>query len=79
MDRFILRFTGTASPPPGEIQRIRSVANIRIIDSSPRMILVEASAEALERALGTLPGWRIVRERTVPLPDTRKRVSKSPS
>lgn len=77
MERFILRFSGATEPSPGDIERIRSIANIRIIDSSPRMLLVEAPATALEGALSALPGWRLIREETVPLPDTRKKVSKS--
>ena len=74
MDRFILRFSGTEEPPSDDIDRIRAIPEIKIINNSRRMLLVEASGHTLKNFLGELPGWHLSPEQLIPLPDAPKRV-----
>lgn len=79
MSRFILRFRGAGPAAEGEIQRIKAVNRLTVIDaSSPRMLLVEAPREELEKLLAELPGWQMAEEKGIPLPDTRLKVEKPP-
>ena len=80
MPHFILRYRGSGSAQPADVGRIRALSNAQILDaSSDRMILVEASEEHLRAALKDMPGWVMIPEQTVPLPDPRKKVLHPPS
>lgn len=74
MARFILRFGGASTTTAEDIERILSSTTITVVDSSPRMLLVEADAETLAAVVRTIPGWKMFEEQTVPLPDTRKKL-----
>jgi hypothetical protein len=79
MARFILRFRGPGSAQTEDIGRIRSLPGTAILDSSSdRMMLVDGPEEHLRAALKDLPGWTMIPEQTVPLPDTRKKVLHPP-
>lgn len=80
MSHFILRYRGSGSVQPADVGRIRALPDAEILDSSSeRMILVEASEEHLRAALKDLPGWVMIPEETVPLPDPRKKILHPPS
>ncbi len=68
--RLILRYTGAGAIPGGHIEQLRS--RLRVVDESPRMLLVEGEEEDVRRALAPLEGWSVSREKTYPIPDTRK-------
>ena len=79
MPRFILRYQGSGAAQVADVARFRALPSVTILDTaSDRMLLVEGEEEELARAVGTMPGWILVPERTVPLPDTRKKVRRSP-
>ena len=79
MGRFILRFRGTGPASASDVQRIGAVDRLTVIDaSSPRMLLVEAPREELEKLLAELSGWQMTEEKDVPLPDTRQKIRKPP-
>jgi hypothetical protein len=79
MPRFILRYGGSGSAQPEAVGRIRSLPNTSILDSSSdRMMLVDGPEEHLRAALNNMPGWIMVPEQTVPLPDTRKKILRPP-
>jgi hypothetical protein len=74
MDRYILRYQGELPRPQADVERIETCSDLRILDAtSPRLLLVEGAAEALEALIDSLPNWILTRERSIPLPDTRRR------
>ena len=74
MAHFILRYRGSVRVQADAAERIRSVPNTAILDSSDRMMLVDGPEDDLRAALNDLPGWSLINEQTVPLLDPRKRV-----
>jgi len=79
MPRFILCYRGPGSVHPDDVGRIRSLPNTSILDaSSDRMMLVDAPEEHLRGALQHMPGWLMIPEQTIQLPDPRKKVLHPP-
>jgi hypothetical protein len=79
MDRFILRYRGTGAKPAADVDRIRALPNITVIDdSSSRMLLVEAPEADVHSALENMPGWVMGKEQTIRLPDPRPMPRKAP-
>lgn len=79
MPRFILRFRGPGSAQTEDVGRIRSLPKTTVLDSSSdRMMLVDGPEEHLRAALNLMPGWIMIPEQTVPLPDPRKKVLQPP-
>jgi hypothetical protein len=77
MDKYVLRYEGELPRPPADIERIQTCPELKILDdSSPRMLLVEATGKLLEALIDSLPNWVMAQERSFPLPDTRRRVRK---
>ena len=78
MDRFILRFRGTSPRPAEDVNRIRSLRTLTVIDdSSPRMLLVEAPESELRALVDSMPGWIITQEKMIPLPDPRPKLRRN--
>lgn len=78
--RFILRYVGPGEAPEADVARIRDLPGLSVLDaSSGRMLLVDAPVVALRRMMTGLPGWELAPERFVPVPDTRRRVRRSPA
>ena len=79
MDRFILRYRGAGGKPPADVDRIRALPNIRVIDeSSSRMLLVEGLEADLHSALQDMPDWVMGKEQIIRLPDPRPMPRKTP-
>lgn len=75
MARFILRYQGKGPKPQQNIEQIRSLDDISIIDdSSPRMILVDAPEDELKALVDSMPDWVMSQERTYRVPDPRPRL-----
>ena len=74
MDRFILRFTGKGEPPAEDIRRIRELSHAQVIDTSPRMLLVEAPSTSLDALVCSMPAWTVSAEHFVPRPDPRPKL-----
>jgi hypothetical protein len=75
MGRFILRFTGRGTPSDADLARVRSAPGITVVDdSSPRMLLIQASPQAVSRLAKALPDWVHTSEQMIPLPETRPSV-----
>ena len=68
MARYILRFTGKGASPDHAKQRLAKLPNVTIVDESARMLLVEASPEAINRLTQELPGCNATPERMIPAP-----------
>ncbi len=77
MGRFILRYRGPGQKPAEDVARVRELSEVRVLDdSSPRMLLVEAPAEAKGTLADALPGWLVSEEKTYRIPDPRPRPRK---
>ena len=77
MECFILRFTGQNEAPSADLSRIRSTPGVKVLDSAPRMVLVQASPETVHRLAEGLPGWTSTREQMTRLPDPRPKLRSS--
>jgi hypothetical protein len=74
MNRFILRYRGEGQKPAEDVERVRSLEEVRVLDeSSPRMLLVEGPGTRLKTLVASMPQWVLSPERMVPLPDPRLR------
>ncbi|MDH4220505.1 MAG: hypothetical protein OEW23_17240 [Candidatus Aminicenantes bacterium] len=77
MSRFILRYRGEGSKPAEDVNRIRSLQSIKVLDeSSPRMLLVEGAGTRLKALVKSMPEWVLTQERMIPLPDPRQKLRK---
>ena len=73
-DRYILRYRGEGPIPAEDAERIRGLDGVSVIDSTSRMLLVEAPQEELEQLVASMPEWVISEERMVSRPDPRPKL-----
>jgi hypothetical protein len=74
MARFILRYSGGTAPE--EHAALAAAApNVKIIDRSPKMMLIEADDQDAKDLAARLSGWTIHPEVQYRLPDARKRIA----
>jgi hypothetical protein len=71
--RYVVRFRGQGEPG-GDVEEIRCLAGLRVLEESSRMLLVEGEDEVILALGERLSGWVVAPERTYPVPDTRKRL-----
>ena len=76
--RFILRYTGAGPRPNAHVARLRQVPGAKVLRESDRMLLVEGGRREIEAATRALDGWVLSTEKTIPVPDTRKKVKGRP-
>ena len=74
MQRYVLRFRGSGPAPAGDLDCVRGTTGVKVVDTSSRMVLVEAAPEAIENLRAQLPSWLIAAEGLTPLPDSRARL-----
>jgi hypothetical protein len=60
--RFVLRYRGHDEAPTDDVMRIEHA--VRVLDRTPRMILVEAGDAQLADLAAALPRWLVAREET---------------
>ena len=73
MARFILRYSGGAAPE--EHSEIAAAApNVKVIDRSPKMMLLEADEDDAKKLAARLPGWTLHPEVQYKIPDARKHI-----
>jgi hypothetical protein len=70
--RYILRFQGRGEAPSDDVSRIERA--VRVIERTPRMLLVESTPARVNSLVAALPGWSASEERSVPVPDARPAV-----
>jgi hypothetical protein len=58
--RFVLRYRGTRGAPAEDMARIED--QVRILDRTSRMLLVEASDQQVSRLVEALPDWVVITE-----------------
>jgi hypothetical protein len=77
LNRFILRFRGDEKPND-QIDRIRALPGIKLLDVSPRMLLVEGRGDLLRDLIKSMPDWVLTPQATVSLPtDPRPRIARA--
>jgi hypothetical protein len=76
MSRYILRYSGPVAPAE-QVRRIRSASKLRVIDESPKMLLVEGDDQDIRNSIADESGWQVVPERTVRVPGPRPKIKNS--
>jgi len=74
MKLFVVRYTGANEPPPDDLRRLLHVPGTKVVDISPRMLLVEAQTDALTELVNSIPYWTIAPETFVPPPSPHRMV-----
>ncbi len=72
--RFILRYTGAGPTPKAHVVHLKSVPGTKVLDASDKMLLVEGRQRDLESFAHDCGGWVLAPDKTIPVPDTRKRI-----
>jgi len=78
-NRFVLRYQGDGTAPDAHVGRVHELPGVTIVDSSPRMLLVEGPPEQLRQLVDDLPDWSMAPEQAYPVPNTRERVERPPA
>ena len=78
MSQFILRYCGEGAAPAADVRRVRAMRGVRVLDETPRMMLVEAADDALREFAEGNPDWLVTAERTVAPPDPHPRPRRRP-
>lgn len=75
MSNFILQYAkGTA--PVTDLEKIQSTDDVRVLDSMPGMVLVQATTKSITRLISGLGNsWSWSPERTYGLPSPRPRIA----
>jgi hypothetical protein len=76
MTCYILRYKAAGAKPESDLSRIREAAGIKIVDESPRMLLVEGDDENIKHLSGDLGNWLVTPETQISVPDTRQRIKR---
>jgi hypothetical protein len=76
--RFILRFRGTGPKPADVADRVRALPDARVLDDTPRMMLVEAPEQQLRELIGADRDWLIAPQRVYQHPDPRPAPRQAP-
>jgi len=79
MERYILRYRGSGPKPDCDVLRVEQEPETKILEETPRMLLVEGSKERIDDLVAGLPDWVASAEQTYALPDPRPRVEKTAS
>lgn len=77
-NRFVLRYRGDGPKPDADVAKLQELADAVIVDSSARMLVVEAKAKPLRDLVDALPDWVMGSDATYEVPDTRKKVLRPP-
>jgi hypothetical protein len=73
MARFILRYSGEAAPD--EHAGIAASSPVRVIDRSPKMMLLEGNEDDARQLADRLPGWSLHPEAEYNIPDAKKHIA----
>ncbi len=70
MPCFIARYRGKGQNPAADVERLTRLEGVRVLDESPRMLLLEGPEHTLRSAVESMPDWVVAHERnyTVPRP-----------
>lgn len=74
----MLRYRGSGPPPADDVARVHARDDTVVVDSSARMLVVEADPKVIGELAEALPDWIVAPEMTYEVPDTRQRVERPP-
>jgi hypothetical protein len=78
MARFILRYQGAGTKPQGDVKKFSGLSNVKLVDESAKMLLVEApTEESLVDAVSDVEGWAICPECSIELPPPHPKLRKN--
>ena len=77
--RFILRYTGAGPTPQAHVIHLKRVPGTKVLDASDKMLLVEGRREDLDSFVHAVAGWVVAPDKTIPVPDTRKKIKRRAS
>jgi len=75
----ILRYKRSGAPPASDVEEIRAVPGLTVLDDAGRMLLVDLPESEIPKLSQSIADWSVSREESVPLPDTRPSVRKPSS
>lgn len=76
--RFVLRYRGEGAPPEADVAQVHGLPGAQVVDSSPRMLVVESDADRLGALVDGLSDWVMAPDQSYTVPDTRKKVERPP-
>jgi hypothetical protein len=76
--RFVLRYRGDGPAPAADVERVHGLPGAVVVNSTARMLLVEAQAGPLRDLVESLPNWVMGADVSYEVPDTRKKVRRPP-
>ena len=78
MGRFILRYTGSGNMPDEDVQQIREVPSLTVLDDSSQMLLVRAPEAVVRKLLSSMKSWVCSEERSFEVPNPHPKVLRKP-
>ncbi|HEV2766256.1 MAG TPA: hypothetical protein VGV63_00945 [Acidimicrobiales bacterium] len=66
--RYVLRYRPAGTKPAADVERIRRLGGVTVIDESAKMLLIECQDEPPAALAEILPDWVIAPEQTMSLP-----------
>lgn len=63
--------------PAADVKQVEANPGIHVVDTAPRMLLVDSAPEEAEALVRALPDWVLSAERSVPLPKNPRRTLNS--
>ena len=71
---YVLQYKGPERPTKEEIEKVRCVEGLRVVDESAFSLLAELTPETFSRIESLLPDWQVSPEVVYAPPTTRKSV-----
>jgi hypothetical protein len=77
--RYVLRYRGEGVVPEADVTRVQELPGAVVVDSSAKMLVVEADAEPLRALVEGLPEWVLAPEQVFVVPDVRQKIERPPT
>ena len=77
-NRFVLRYRGEGPKPDEVVEMVHDLTDAVVVDSTSRMLVVEAEPEPLRDLVDGLRDWVMGPDMGYEVPDTRKKVLRPP-
>lgn len=71
--RYVLRYRPAGTKPAADVERIRHLGGVRVIDESAKMLLVECEEKSPAALAEILPDWLVAPEQTMSLPKSPRK------
>jgi len=68
MARFIVRYRGKGKKPAADVEQFRGLEQTKVLEETPRMLLLEAPECALLSKASAMPDWVVSAEKSYAAP-----------